>query len=752
MVRCPRNGAPRMMRIAPYAAVLIVSTSLVLAQQPTHGPAAGPSITSSPTVDQRVQDLLAKMTLEEKATMLSGSSWMDSAPIPRLGIPAIKMADGPMGIRNWTGPSAVTNAEGTRVALDSTAFPAGIAIAAAWDPELAREEGKTLATEVASVGRDMILGPTVNIQRAPLWGRNFEGFGEDPYLTGRMGVAYIEGVQSEGIIATVKHFVVNNEEFERHRIDVSVDDRALQEIYFPAFKAAIQEANVWSVMSAYNKVNGVYCAQNPLLKSVLDKDWGFKGFVVSDWGSTYSTAPTVNAGMSIEMPGGPAMRSWLARPETKPSGNDGGYLTEEKVVPLVKSGAIPVANLDDNVSRILRIMVESGMLDHPHTRTSAIDTPAQRAVARKGAEEGLVLLKNSGNLLPLQASALHSIAVIGPNAAVDRSGGGGSSLVHSSLLVAPLDAIKEHAGSMDVRYALGVAMAGEDPAQDTPEARKTLRDAAVAAAKSSDVALVFVGYSSKFETEGKDRETMDLPGGQDELIQAVVAANPKTVVVFNAGDPVTLTRWIDQVPAVIDAFYGGEEAGHAIASALFGDINPGGKLPFTFIKALKDSPSNGNYPGENLHVHYAEGIYVGYRYFDKHEAVAPLFPFGYGLSYTTFEYSSLKLPKSYDGQNSVDASVTIRNTGSRAGAEVVQLYVSDPHASIDRPVKELKGFRRVVLAPGESKIVTFALDRQALSFYSPAQKQWIAEPGRFDVLIGASSRDIRQKASFELTR
>ena len=752
MVRCPKNGAHCPMRIVPYAAVLIVSTSLAFAQQPARGPAAGSTEVANASTEQRVQDLLSRMTLEEKATMLSGSSWMDSAPISRLGIPAIKMADGPMGIRNWTGPSAVTNAEGTRTTINSTAFPAGIAIAAAWDPELAREEGKALGAEVAAIGRDMILGPTVNIQRAPLWGRNFEGFGEDPYLTGRLGVSYIEGVQSQGVIATVKHFVANNEEFERHRIDVAVDDRALHEIYYPAFKAAIQEANVWSVMSAYNKVNGVYCAENPLLKSTLEKAWKFQGFIVSDWGSTYSTAATVNAGMSIEMPGGPPMQTWLLRPETKKSGNDGGYLTPEKILPLVKSGAIPEANLDDNVRRILRILVESGLIDHPHTRTGSIDTPAQRAVARKGAEEGLVLLKNSGNLLPLQAGSLHSIAVIGPNAAIDRSGGGGSSLVHSSLLVAPLDAIKEHAGSIDVRYALGVAMPGEDPTQDTPEARKTLRDAAVAAAKSSNVALVFVGYSSKFETEGKDRETMDLPDGQDELIQAVAAANSKTIVVFNAGDPVTLTRWIDQVPAVIDAFYGGEEAGHAIASALFGDINPSGKLPFTFIKALKDSPSYGNYPGENLHVNYAEGIYVGYRYFDKHVTVAPLYPFGYGLSYTSFEYSALKLPKTYNGQNPLEASVTVRNSGSRQGAEIVQLYIADPHASVDRPVKELKGFRRVVLAPGESKTVTFALDSQALSFYSTAQKQWIAEPGRFDVLIGASSRDIRQKGSFELTK
>jgi beta-glucosidase len=722
---------------------ILLNSALLCAQQPA--PYRDPHL----PVDQRVQDLLGRMTLEEKATMLSGSGWMESAPIPRLGIPAIKMADGPMGIRNWTGPSAVTN-DPAKKKISATAFPAGVAIAAAWDPELARMEGQAIGQEVASVGRDMILGPTVNIQRAPLWGRNFEGFGEDPYLAGAMAVAYIQGVQSEGIIATVKHFTVNNEEFERHRIDVAVSDRALHEIYFPAFEAAIHDGKVWSVMSSYNKVNGIYAAQSPLLKQELERANGFRGFIVSDWGSTYSTAPTVDAGMDIEMPGGDPMRHWLAGSEPHASGNDGGFLVADKVVPLVKSGTIPQANVDDNVLRILRILFESGMFDHPHTVIGTIDTPAQRAIARKGAEESLVLLKNENHVLPLDASKLHSIAVIGPNAAVARTGGGGSSLVYNDHPIAPLEALKERAGGIAIHYALGVAMQGEESAQDTPEARQHDRAAAVDAAKTSDVALVFVGYSDKFETEGHDRTTMDLPGGQDELIQAVAAANPRTIVIFNAGDPVTLTRWIERVPGVIDAFYGGEETGHAIAAVLFGDVDPGGKLPFSFIKRLEDSPASANYPGRNLHVNYAEGIYVGYRYFDKHPEVAPLFPFGFGLSYTEFAYSDLKLPKSSTG--SLEASVTVRNTGPRAGVEVVQLYISDPHASVDRPVQELKGFRRVELAPGESKLVTFPLDRRALSFYSTATNQWVAEPGTFEVRIGSSSRDIRAKGAFQLSQ
>jgi beta-glucosidase len=459
-----------------------------------------------------------------------------------------------MGIRIWTGPSAETSVEGLVRTFSSTAFPAGIDIAASWDPALAQEEGRVLGQEVASVGRDMILGPTVNIQRAPLWGRNFESYGEDPYLSGKIAVGYIQGVQSEGIIPSIKHFTVNNQEFERHRIDVAVDERALQEIYFPAFQAAIKDGHVWTVMSSYNKVNGKYAAESPLLKQVLYDEFGFKGLVISDWGSTYSTADTVNAGMDLEMPGGPPMRRWLAGANPKQAGNDGGYLVPEKVTPLVKSGAIPRANVDENVGRILTVIFESGLFDHPHTGGIAIDTAAQRSVARKAADEGIVLLKNENQVLPLDQTKIHSVAVIGPAAAVARVGGGGSGLVFAKDVVAPLDGIKSRAGRLDVRYALGVAMQGEETSQATPESRKQLLDEAVDLAKHSDVALVFVGYSWKLETEGKDRPSMDLPAGQDELIQAVAAVNKKTVVVFNAGDSVGLTKWIDQVPGVIDAW------------------------------------------------------------------------------------------------------------------------------------------------------------------------------------------------------
>jgi beta-glucosidase len=690
------------------------------------------------------------MTLQEKVAMLSGQNWMSSVPNTRLGIPSIKMADGPLGIRSWAGPSAETKHSKTLVY--TTSFPAGIATAASWDTELAQTEGQTLGQEVKAMGRDMILGPTVNINRTPLWGRNFEGFGEDPYLTSRMAVAYIKGVQSEGVIATVKHFAANNQEFERHRVNAVVEERALQEIYFPAFKAAVQEAGVWSVMSAYNKLNGTYCAEDPwLLKEVLQNGWSFKGFVVSDWGSTYSTAATVNAGMDLEMPGGEPMKSWIDTPKSKAAGNGAGWLASDKVLPEVSSGKISQAAIDDNVSRMLRIMFVSGQFDHPHTADGEIDTPEQKAVVRKAATESIVLLKNTADVLPLDATKIHSIAVIGPNAATARTGGGGSSHVDPKYSIAPLEGIRTRAGNnVKVSYALGVSMEGEDLHKDNSDAQKKLRNEAVTVAAKADVAIVVIGRSPELESEDFDIKSLDLPSGQDELISAVANANKNTIVVINAGGPVIMSKWIDQVPAIVDMWYGGQEAGNAIADILFGDANPSGKLPVSFVKQWKDSPAYGNYPGTNLQVNYAEGIYVGYRYFDT-KKVEPLFPFGYGLSYTKFDYSDLKVsPENSSASQAVDVTLQLRNSGSRAGAEVVELYIHDGHASIDRPVQELKGFRRVNLAPGETQTVHFTLDRSALAFYNPAKKDWTVEPGQFDVWVGSSSRDIRAKGSFQV--
>jgi beta-glucosidase len=425
----------------------------------------------------------------------------------------------------------------------------------------------------------------------------------------------------------------------------------------------------------------------------------------------------------------------------------------------VKAGHISEATLDDNVGRILRVIFLSGIFDHPHAGGGEVDTPEQRAVALKGATEGIVLLKNAGGLLPLDAAKVKSIAVIGPNAAVARTGGGGSSLVRSKSSTAPLDGIKERAGdAVKVTYALGVGMEGEDPAPgsspDTPEARARALKEAVDAASSVDVAVVIVGRYSKLESEGFDVKTMDLPAGQDELIAAVEKANPRTVVVLNTGDPVTMTKWIDTTPALLDIWYGGQEGGHALAAILFGDANPSGKLPVSLPKKFEDSPAYGQYPGENLKVDYAEGIYVGYRYYDT-KKVEPQFPFGFGLSYTTFDYSDLKAVNriEFAGKNPIKdvvVSVKVRNTGTRAGAEVVQVYVHDGHSKIDRPVHELKAFERVELKPGETRTVQFSLQNPAFSYWSPKTKGWVMEPGTFEVQVGASSRDIKLRAAVKV--
>lgn len=698
-------------------------------------------------LEERVEDLLARMTPQEKARFLAGSGWMESYPIERLGIPAIKMADGPMGVRNWVGSSSVTNSAEIKPVL-ATAFPAGIAMAATWNVEMVYAEAQVIAQQVKALGRDMILAPCVNIARTPLWGRNFEGYGEDPYLAARMTVAYVRGVQDEKVIPSVKHFAANNQEFERHRVDAIIDPRTLHEIYFPAFRAAVEEGDAWGVMNAYNKVNGKWCSESAyLLSETLRGRWGFEGFVVSDWGSTYDTAGTINAGMDLEMPGGEPMRRWFAKPSFQQNGNGAGWLTEEKVLKALANGELEQSAVDRNVRNILRVMFKAELFDHPHTGGGEVDTPEQRAVARQAATQSMVLLKNKARLLPLDATEKLTLAVIGPSAASARTGGGGSSHVRPKYAITPLDGIKEAAGdAVDIRYALGAAMEGEEEGLDPDEA---LDEAATLAARS-DVAVVVVGYSADLEREGFDRPSMELPAGQTELIQAVAAANDKTVIIVAAGSPIAMTGWIDQVGAVLFAWYGGQEAGQAVGDLLFGHATPTAKLPITFPARIEDSPAHGNYPGENLRVEYAEGIYVGYRGFDTHD-VEPLFPFGFGLSYTTYKYSGLELSTDeVKSGEAVEVSLQVENTGHRAGTEVVQLYLRDLESSLDRPVKELKGFGRVSLEPGQSETVSFTIDTDAMSFFDSARDDWVAEAGTFEVLVGASSRDIRLRGKFRL--
>jgi beta-glucosidase len=721
---------------------LFAAMALLAPQGQTVTPETPPYKNASLPAAKRADDLLGRMTLQEKVAMLAGATWMESAPNERLGIPSLKMADGPVGVRSWAGPSALTNAAGSKFPqVLSTAFPAGVALGATWDPEIAARVGQALGAEVRALGRNMLLGPSVNIHRTPWAGRNFETYGEDPYLASRLVVAYIKGMQSEGVIATVKHFAANSQEFERRTIDEKIGERALHEIYFPAFKAAVEEAGVWSVMSAYNKVNGLWCAENPyLLTDTLKKRWGFQGFVVSDWGGTHSTVDGAVAGLDIEMPGPASVRALLNHDETTRQNFTGGFQAPEKILPEIESGKIPQAAVDDRVRRMLLAMFSIGIFDRPDSEKAEVDTPAEIAVARTAATEGIVLLKNERGVLPIQPGKVRTIAVIGPSATVARTGGGGSSNVKPKHAVSPLQGISQRAGKkFVVEYALGAAMEGEEQDKD---GATLLKDAAMIAA-NSDLAVVFVGNSSKLESEGHDRATLGLPAGQEDLIRAVAAVNPKTVVVLMAGSPVLMDGWVGKVPALVAAWYPGQEGGHAIADILFGDANPSGKLTMTFLKEWKDSPAYGHYPGENGVVDYAEGIYVGYRHFDRHN-IEPLFPFGHGLSYTTFSYSDLKVSPH-------EVSLAVRNTGSREGAEVVQLYVGDSHSSVDRPVKELKGFHRVVLKPGEVETVKFGLDKSALSYYSTAKKDWVVEPGTFEVLVGSSSRDIRLRGKFDLT-
>ena len=757
--------------IRRHSLILLLFAALfslqLVAQEPAPVPANAPYKNPKLAVDQRVKDLLSRMTLEEKATMLAGSGWMESPAIPRLGIPAIKMADGPLGVRNWTGSSSVTNAANAQVKITATAFPSGIAMGATWNPALMSRVAQATAQEFAALGRDMMLGPTVNINRQPLWGRNFEAYGEDPYLTSRMAVAYIKAAQAEGVIPSLKHFDANNQEFERHRIDETIDERTLHEIYLPAFKAAVQEADVWNVMSAYNLVNGTHCAESQyLLDDVLRKEFGFKGFVVSDWMSTYSTAATVNAGMDLEMPGGEPARKALASPRAILYGSSGTWLEKDKVLAAVKAGEISPETVDRNAGRILRVIFLAGLFEHQHAGGGAVDTPEQQAIALEGATEGIVLLKNNDNLLPLDPKKIKSIAVIGPNAVVARTGGGGSSKVLPAHDISPLDGIKARAGAnITVTSALGVAMEGEATAastppgtppnpnaapspEDSPEAHEKTIGEAVAAAARADVAVVVVGRYFRNESEGFDMKSLDLPSGQDDLIAAVENANPRTIVVLNTGNPVTVSKWLDRTPALLDMWYAGQEGGRALAAVLFGDANPSGKLPVTFPKRLEDTPAFATYPGKDLKTSYAEGIYVGYRYYDS-KGVEPQFPFGYGLSYTNFKYANLKLQPA-KGNEPVKVSVQVKNTGSRAGAEVVELYVHDNHSHIDRPIHELKGFERVQLGPGQTKTVTITLNRDAFSYWNPKTKAWQLDPGEFGIEVGSSSRDIRLRGDVEV--
>ena len=656
----------------------------------------------------RARAIVSKMTLQEKINQLHGIRTPEHRryvpPLPRLHIPAMLVTNGPAG----AGPGDPRPQE------PATALPAPISLAATWDTSTARLYGVIAGKESRDLANGLLEGPDVNIARVPQNGRTFEAFGEDPYLTSLMGVAEIDGIQSQHIIADVKHYDANNQEANRFKVNEIVGERALHEIYLPAFDAAVHQAHVASVMCAYPVFNGTYNCQNDLLMNqILKKEWGFKGFITSDFGATHSTVPSALAGMDLEMPTG---RYW------------GSALLEA-----VKSGKVPMSNINDKLVRRYRTMMQLGVFYHP-PKHKTIPAKKDGAIARRMAEEGMVLLKNEGNLLPLNAADLHSIAVIGPYATKASTGGGGSSHVVPLYTVDPVKGIRDRAGSR-VKVTF-------DDGSDVAKA--------AALAKSADVAIVMVG---DYEREGRDHP-ITLQGNQDQLVEAVAAANPHTVVVLKSGS-VELMPWVDKVPALLEAWYPGEEDGNAVAAVLFGDFDPSGKLPLTFPRQLADLPASTpqQYPGVNGEVHYSEGVFVGYRHYDE-KNIKPLFPFGYGLHYTTFAYKNLKvLPSSISakGQGTVTVDLDVTNTGSRAGAEVAELYLGFPStAAVPQPPKQLKGFERVELKPGQTGHVHLVLDGQLLSYWDTSKHDWAVMPGAYKVMVGASSRDIRLQGGFSV--
>ncbi len=814
-------------------------------------------------LEERVDDLLGRLSLEEKVRLMAGASSFTLEGVERLGVPQIRVTDGPTGVRSNEGEAA-------------TVFPVGVAMAATWNPGLTGEVAAAIGREALALGDRVVLAPTINIARTPLWGRGFETYSEDPFLAGVLGCAYVEGLQGEGVGASLKHYAANNQEEGRMTVSARIDERTLREIYLAGFEMVVKAANPWTVMASYNRINGVYATENGhLLNDILKGEWGYDGIVVSDWGAVHSTAAAANGGNDLEMPGPPR---WFG----------------DKLLAAARAGQVPLGRIDDAARRVLRLILRTGAVDGKPAPAGELRSRRHRQIAGRAAEEAVVLLKNAGDLLPLDADAIGSIAVVGPNAAARRIQGGGSSQVRAGRQTSILQAMGEFlAGRVEVSHADGgdnepVPPAARPTMFSPDEARgqagllceyfakrsfaappyraqaerqigklvsttfaagatealgalrwsgwfwpdrdgrhefavrapgssrltlngQTLIDEATdgavdkmdvggmrverriaaasltagrgypivieylrpekvgdvaweyvgvgvrpprgdiaeaaALAASADAAVVVVGAASVTEGEGYDRESLDLPGDQNALVEAVLAANPRTVVVLVGGAPYALP-WIDHAPAVLAAWLGGEEGPDAVVRILFGAAEPSGRLPVTFPRRIEDTPAHPWYPG-GAEATYGEGLSVGYRHFDR-AAAAPMFPFGFGLTYTRFSYGGLQAPLEARAGDDVAVSFTLANTGLRAGKEVAQLYVRPRGPSVERPVKELKGFAKVALAPGESRRVTLSLNARAFSFWDPARHAWIAEPGAYDLLIGGSAADIELQATVRL--
>ncbi|MFK2645420.1 glycoside hydrolase family 3 C-terminal domain-containing protein [Bacteroides fragilis] len=712
----------------------------------------------SKPIEDRIEDALSRITVEEKVALIHAQSKFSSPGVARLGIPEFWMTDGPHGIRpevlwdewnqaGWTNDSCV-------------AFPALTCLAATWNPEAALLYGQSIGEEARYRNKTVLLGPGVNIYRTPLNGRNFEYMGEDPYLASQMVVPYVKGVQQNGVAACVKHYALNNQEINRHTTNVIVDDRALYEIYLPAFKAAVQKGKAWAIMGSYNLYKNQHnCHNRYLLNDILKGEWGFDGVVVSDWGGVHNTEEAIYNGMDMEF------GSWT-NGLSKGMGNayDNYYLAHP-YLKQIKEGKIGTKELDDKVRRILRLAFRTTMnRNRPY---GAMLSEEHIAAARKIGEEGIVLLQNKKNILPIDLNRTKKIAVIGENALKMMTVGGGSSSLKVQYECSPLDGIKRRMGDgIEISYARGYVgdtggqfdgVSSGQNLKDDRSARQLIEEA-VRIAQSADY-VIFIGGLNKSghqDCEDTDRKGLELPYKQDKVIGALAKVNKNLIVVNISGNAVAIP-WISEVPAVIQAWYLGTEAGNAIASVLVGDVNPSGKLPFTFPEKLEDVGAHqlGDYPGRQredgiFDEKYNESIFVGYRWTDK-QKIRPLFPFGHGLSYTTFAYGKATVNKKVmkiDEQIAI--TVPITNTGKRIGSEIVQLYISDLKSSLPRPVKELKGFSKIQLAPGETQEVTFLVDKQALSFFNDSRHEWVAEPGKFEAQIAASATDIKSKVTFEL--
>jgi beta-glucosidase len=712
--------------------VFLFTSTLLSAQKAINDEAA---------TEKKIQSLIKKMTMQEKVGLLHGNSKFYVTGVPRLGIPEWALSDGPHGVRaemnrdDW-GYAGWTNDS-------STCFPTGTALAASWNPQLAFDRGIVLGEEARARKKDVLLGPGINIIRDPLCGRNFEYLSEDPFLISAMTVPYIKAVQSKDVAVSVKHYLANNQEENRTTVDVSMSNRALHEIYLPGFRAAVTEGGALTVMAAYNKFRGDWCSENKFLdRDILRKELGFKGVLMTDWNAAHSTVKAALAGLDLEM--GTEIKDY----------NE--WYFANPLVKAVREGKVPASVVDEKVANILRVMIKTKMLDEKNRSKGSMNTPAHRKAAYQSAVEAIVLLQNRNNVLPVDFTRVKSIAVIGDNATRKHCSGGLSSEIKALYEITPLEAIHKKFGSnAKISFVQGYEkqskfVEGSNKGQsDTKKIDWKLIDEAVEAAKHADVAVIFCGLNHDFDTESFDRQDMKLPYGQETLIREVARVNPKTVVVIIAGSPLELAGITERAPAILWSWFGGMEAGNAVADVISGKADPSGKLPFTIPVALEQSPAHalGNFPGRDLKVNYEEDILVGYRWFDT-KNITPQFPFGFGLSYTSFELSGLKSDKNvYTGNDIIHLTFTIKNTGKYYGGEVAQIYSSDPVCSVFRPVKELKGFSKIFLQPGELRSVNVDIKVADLSFYDESKKGWVIEPGEFILQLGNSSRNIVQKIS-----